>query len=81
MDAADVTGRRRSLGYEVTALLMSSTAPNATVLGTRPSRCSAPTIRSKAFTLTPGTYRFEVVALNAIGFSPASAMSNAVAAR
>ncbi len=69
------------LGYEVTALLMSSSAANATVVGRTVADVLAPTARTKQFTLTAGDYRFEVVALNATGRSPVSARSNSVIAR
>ena len=75
------TGSAPITAYEVTALLMSSTAPNATVIGISTFPVLGPTIRSKVLTLTPGIYRFQVVALNAVGFSPSSVMSNAVTAQ
>ena len=37
--------------------------------------------RSLSMTLPAGNYRFEVVAINAVGASPASSRSNQVAAR
>ena len=60
---------------------MSSSSANATVLGRSESAVLLPTVRSKAFTLSPGNYRFEVSAINATGFSPASARSNNVVAQ
>jgi hypothetical protein len=69
------------LGYQVTALRMSSSAANATVLSTVISGVTGASIRSKSMTLTAGTYRFVVVALNSSGFGPASARSNSVVAQ
>jgi len=71
------------LGYAVTALRMSSTATNATVLYavTPPTPVTGPTATSKSMTLTAGTYRFVVVALNATGLSPVSLRSNSVVAQ
>ncbi|NHC25249.1 hypothetical protein G6553_18970 [Nocardioides sp. IC4_145] len=60
---------------------MSSTAPDATVLGRTTSRVLGPGVRQREFTLTAGTYRFEVVAINAIGTSPPSNRSAAIAPR
>jgi hypothetical protein len=68
-------------GYVVTALRMSSTAPTAPVLSRTQSPLLAANARSRTFVLQPGVYRFQVVARNAVGNSPASARSNAVRPR
>ena len=75
------TGGSAITGYQVTALRMSSTAPDATVLSRTTSRILGPFVRQREFTLTAGTYRFEVVAINAIGTSPPSARSAAISPR
>ncbi|MCW2601473.1 MAG: heme peroxidase [Frankiales bacterium] len=67
-------------GYVVTALRMSSPAPNATVLS-RTSVLQGPTVRVLVMVLPAGVYRFEVNARNAVGQGPASLRSNAVTAR
>jgi hypothetical protein len=69
------TGGSAITGYRVTALRMSSTAANATVLSRTDSPVLAATARSREFTLAAGNYRFEVVAINAVGTSAASARS------
>ncbi len=69
------------LGYQVTALLMSSSAANATVLGVVVGPVTGAATRSKTLTLTAGTYRFVVTAINATGFSPVSTRSNSVVAQ
>jgi len=65
----------------VTALRMSSPEPDATVL----QRITSPVIgasrRKREFKLAAGDYRFVVVALNAIGAGPESAMSDNVVPR
>ena len=68
-------------GYQVTALRMSSTDPNATVLSRTTSRVLGPAVRQREFTLPAGNYRFEVVAINGIGTSPPSARSTVVVPR
>ncbi len=75
------TGSGPVNGYEIYALLMSSSASNATVLGQSVSPVAAASARQKAFTLTAGYYQFVVVALNPAGFSPPSARSASVLAR
>jgi len=74
-------GGTRVTNYVVTALRMSSTAPGAPVLGRTSSAPLAPSGRSYAFRLSPGTYRFQAVAHNQRGDSLPSARSNAVRAR
>ena len=74
-------GGTRVTGYVVTALRMSSTAPAAPVLGRTSSAPLAASGRSYTFRLTPGIYRFQVVARNQKGDSLPSARSNAVRAR
>jgi Ca2+-binding RTX toxin-like protein len=73
------TGGSKITGYQVSALLMA--ADGTTVVG-------APTIvnvgqaaRTKSFPLAAGNYRFEVVAINAVGASPPSARSSLIAPR
>jgi hypothetical protein len=68
-------------GYQVTALRMSSSAAGATVLSRSTSRVLGPLVRQREFTLAAGNYRFEVVALNAVGTSPPSARSANVVPR
>lgn len=68
-------------GYQVTALRMSSAAADATVVSRTTSRTLGPGVRQREFTLAAGTYRFEVVALNAVGASAPSARSAAVVPR
>jgi hypothetical protein len=60
---------------------MSSAAADATVLSRTDSPILGAAVRQRAFTLTAGTYRFEVVAINAIGTSPPSARSTTVTPR
>ena len=60
---------------------MSSTAADATVLSRTDSRVLGPLVKQYDFTLTTGTYRFEVVAINAIGTSPPSARSTTITPR
>ncbi|MGZ6825118.1 MAG: fibronectin type III domain-containing protein, partial [Blastococcus sp.] len=62
-------------GYQVTALRMSSSASDATVLSRTTSSVLGPSVRQHSFTLTAGNYRFEVVAINAVGTSAPSARS------
>ncbi|MGZ4597419.1 MAG: fibronectin type III domain-containing protein, partial [Actinomycetes bacterium] len=79
--APTTTGSGPVVGYQVIALLMSSSAPNAAVLGQSFAPVQPASARQKAFTLTAGTYQFVVIALNAAGFSPPSARSASVLAR
>ena len=74
-------GGTRVTGYVVTALRMSSTTPGAQVLRRTSSAPLAPGRRSYPFRLTPGVYRFQVVAHNQRGDSLPSARSNPVRAR
>jgi lamin tail-like protein/fibronectin type III domain protein len=75
------TGGSAITGYQVTALRMSSTAADATVLSRTTSRVLGAAVRQREFTLTAGTYRFEVVAINAIGTGPASTRSATITPR
>jgi hypothetical protein len=76
------TGGSAITGYRVVALRMSSAAANATVLATTTSAVQPAGARTLAMTLSPGgTYRFQVVAVNAVGSSANSPRSNAVTAR
>jgi hypothetical protein len=68
-------------GYRVTALRMSSAAANATVLARTNSPVLAASARTREFTLAAGNYRFEVVAINAVGTSAPSARSANVVPR
>jgi hypothetical protein len=63
--------------YKVIALRMSS---SGTVLS-RTTKTVGPTVRRTAVLLRSGRYRFQVVAINAVGASPLSARSNRVTAR
>ena len=69
------TGGSAITGYQVTALRMSSSAADATVLSRTTSRVLGPLVRQRQFTLSAGNYRFEVVAINGVGTSPPSARS------
>ena len=60
---------------------MSSSAANATVLSRTDSPILGASVRQRSFTLAAGNYRFEVVAINAIGTSPPSARSTNVVPR
>ncbi|WP_210649109.1 lamin tail domain-containing protein [Nocardioides sp. SYSU D00065] len=75
------TGGSAITGYRVTALRMSSSAADATVLSRTTSRILGPSVRQREFTLPAGNYRFEVVAINAVGTGPASARSANVVPR
>jgi hypothetical protein len=75
------TGGSPITGYQVTALRMSSSAADATVVSRTTSPILAATARQRSFTLTAGNYRFEVVAINAIGTSPPSARSTNITPR
>jgi Ca2+-binding RTX toxin-like protein len=66
--------------YRVTALRMA--ADGVTAVGTPTVALAAPGARTLAVTVpAAGNYRFQVVAINAVGDSPASARSALVAAR
>ena len=69
------TGGSAITGYVVTALRMSSSAADATVLQRIDSRVLGPFVRQREFTLAAGNYRFEVVAINSVGTGPPSARS------
>lgn len=75
------TGGSAITGYKVTALQMSSAAPNATVVSRTDSAVLPGTARFLEMTLSLGNYRFVVVAINAVGTSPESALSNSVVPR
>jgi hypothetical protein len=68
-------------GYVVTALRMSSAAADATVVSRTDSRVLGPAVRQREFTLAAGNYRFEVVAVNAVGTGAPSARSTNVVPR
>ena len=75
------TGGSAITGYVVTALLMSSAAADATVVSRTDSRVLGPGVRQREFTLAAGNYRFEVVAINAVGTGAPSARSANVVPR
>ncbi len=75
------TGGAAITGYVVTALRMSSAAANATVLSRTDSPILGPGVRQRSFTLAAGNYRFEVVAINAVGTGAPSARSANVVPR
>ena len=75
------TGGSAITGYQVTALQMSSGAADATVLSRTTSRVLGPLVRQREFTLAAGDYRFEVVAINAIGTGPPSSRSTNIVPR
>jgi hypothetical protein len=62
-------------GYQVIALRMSSAAADAVVLSSQTSRVLRQGVRQYDFTLTEGNFRFQVVAINAAGTGPPSAVS------
>jgi len=66
-------------GYRVIARRMA--ADGVTPVGSPEVALVGATVRRRSFTLAAGTYRFEVVATNAIGDSPASARSATVVPR
>lgn len=74
-------GGARITSYVVTALRMSSAAPDAQVLRRTSSAPLGAGRRSHEVQLAPGVYRFRVMARNARGDSPPSARSNAVRSR
>jgi len=76
-NAPSSTGGSPITGYRVTALRM---AANGTVLRTTTVTAGS-TLRALTMTLPAGIYRFTVVAVNALGASPASARSSLVTAR
>jgi Ca2+-binding RTX toxin-like protein len=71
------TGGSPITSYRVSALRMSA---GGAVLSTTTITVGS-TLRTVAMTLTPGNYRFTVVAVNALGASLASGRSNLVTAR
>jgi len=73
------TGGSAIQGYRVRALRMA--ADGVTVVGDPVFANTGAAARSRSFTLPPGSYRFQVEAFNAVGFSGLSAQSNAVTAR
>jgi hypothetical protein len=75
------TGGSAITGYQATALRMSSAAADATVLSRTTSKTLGPAVKQREFTLPAGNYRFEVVAINAVGTSPPSARSANVVPR
>ena len=75
------TGGSPITGYRVTALLMSSSAADATVLSQTDSPILSASARQRSFTLPAGNYRFQVVAINAIGTSQPSARSTNIVPR
>ena len=75
------TGGSAITGYKVTALRMSSAAANATVVSRTDSAVLPATAGNLEMTLTNNTYRFVVVAINAVGTSPESARSGSVTPR
>lgn len=75
------TGGSAITGYVVTALRMSSAAADATVLSRTDSRVLGQGVRKREFTLAAGNYRFEVVAINAVGTGAPSARSANVVPR
>jgi hypothetical protein len=69
-------------GFRVVALRMSSAAPGAAVLATIQSAVQPANARTLNMALpVAGTYRFQVLAINAVGSGPLSARSNAVTGR
>ena len=60
---------------------MSSSAADATVLSQTDSPILSASARQRSFTLPAGNYRFQVVAINAIGTSQPSARSTNIVPR
>ncbi|MDQ2755655.1 MAG: fibronectin type III domain-containing protein [Actinomycetota bacterium] len=77
--APPTTGGRPIQGYRIAALRMA--ADGVMVLGAPTFTTVGANARTRSINLPAGTYRFEVVAFNSVGNSPASARSNAVLAR
>ena len=73
------TGGSAITGYRVSALRMA--ANGTTVVGTPTVATVGANARSRSFTLPAGRYRFEVVAINALGNSAPSARSALVSPR
>jgi hypothetical protein len=73
------TGGSAITSYRVTALKMA--ADGVTPTGTPTVATVGGTVLTRSFTLTAGTYRFEVVAINAVGAGAPSARSDAVTPR
>ncbi|MBP2216350.1 peroxidase family protein [Arthrobacter sp. CAN_C5] len=73
------TGGSPITGYRVRALRMA--ADGVTISGTPVTVTAGATLRTLSFTLPAGNYRFDVVAVNAIGSSLASARSAIVQPR
>lgn len=78
---ATTNGGSPITGQQVIALRMSSAADDATVINTQTSRVLGPNVKQYDFQLAAGTYRFQVVAINAVGTGPPSARSTAVVPR
>jgi hypothetical protein len=72
------TGGSPITGYRVSVLRM---AANGTTVLSTTTVVVASNLRSRTFTLAAGNYRFQVVAVNALGNSPASARSALVQPR
>lgn len=79
--APSSTGGSPITGYRVYTLRMSSSSSSASVRSTTLSAVLGPTVRQLSLTLANGNYRFQVVAINAIGTSARSARSNNVVPR
>ena len=76
--AATSTGGSPITGYRCFALRMSSNAPNAYVLEEVVSPIKSASSRSHEFELREGFWRFEIIAINAVGDSPRSARTAGV---
>jgi len=70
------TGGNPIQGYRVSALRMA--ADGVTAVGAPTTTIVGAAARTRSLVLPAGTYRFEVVAFNVVGDSPASARSNSV---
>ncbi|WP_307835772.1 peroxidase family protein [Phycicoccus sonneratiae] len=77
--APSSTGGSPITGYRVTALRMDT--DGVTPVGAPTTVVVGAAVRTRSFTLPAGSYRFEVVALNANGEGPASQRSTPVAPR